>query len=122
VTTRCNKYQSISFLIDESGSIGSGPFQYAKSFLYAYVNQTYDDLSLMSIHFFDSSFEPWVYYGNNRANILNMIQSKVYRGAGTATGNAINASVSLIKAANYPNGVPKILVILTDGGSYDSVI
>lgn len=122
VTTRCNKYQSISFLVDESGSIGASAFQYAKSFLYAYVNQTYDDLSIMSIHFFDSTFDPYIYYGNNRATILNMIQSKAYRGAGTATGNAINSSVALIKNKNFPNGVPKVLVILTDGGSYDSVI
>lgn len=122
VTTRCNKYQSISFLVDESGSIGSSAFVYAKSFLYAYVNQTYDDLSIMSIHFFDSSFDPYIYYGNNRANMLNMIQAKSYRGGGTATGNAINASVALIKQKQFPNGVPKILVILTDGGSYDSVI
>jgi matrilin len=76
----------------------------------------------MSIHFFDSTFDPYIYYGNNRANMLNMIQSKAYRGAGTATGSAINASVALIKAKQFPNGVPKILVILTDGGSYDSVI
>lgn len=76
----------------------------------------------MSIHFYDSSFDPWIAYGNNRATILNKIASKAYRGGGTATGLAINSSVSLIKAANYPNGVPKILVILTDGVSYDSVI
>jgi matrilin len=76
----------------------------------------------MSIHFFDSTFDPYIYYGNNRANMLNMINSKSYRGAGTATGSAINASVALIKAKQFPNGVPKILVILTDGGSYDSVI
>lgn len=76
----------------------------------------------MSIHFFDSAFDPWIYYGNNRASILNLINSKAYRGGGTATGNAINASVNVIKAKNFPNGVPKILVIMTDGGSYDSVI
>ena len=76
----------------------------------------------MSIHFYDSTFDPWIAYGNNRANILNLIASKAYRAGGTKTGNAINSSVSLIKAANYPNGVPKILVILTDGVSYDSVL
>lgn len=76
----------------------------------------------MSIHFFDSAFDPYIYYGTNRATMLNMIQSKPYRGGGTATGNGINASVALIKNANFPNGVPKILVILTDGGSFDSVL
>jgi hypothetical protein len=48
--------------------------------------------------------------------MLSMIQYKAYMRAGTATGLAINASVQVIKNANYPNGVPKILVILTDGG------
>lgn len=111
----------MNFLIDESGSIGAGPFEYARSFLYTYVNQTYDDLSLMSIHFYDSTFDPWLYYGNNRATLLSGIQSKPYRSGGTKTGSAINASVAEIKKANYPNGVPKIMVIMTDGVSYDSV-
>ncbi len=75
----------------------------------------------MSIHFYDSTYEPYIYYGNNRATILGMIASKPYRSRGTYTGLAINASVARIGAANYPNGVPKILVILTDGGSYDNV-
>lgn len=122
VTTRCNKYQSINFLVDESGSIGSSAFQHAKSFLYAYVNQTYDDLSIMSIHFYDTTYDPYIAYGSNRATMLSMIQSKPYRGGSTATGLAINASVQVIKNAKYPNGVPKILVILTDGESYDSVL
>jgi matrilin-3 len=37
------------------------------------------------------------------------------------TGRAINASIASIASGNYPNGVPKILVILTDGVSYDDV-
>ncbi len=122
VTTTCNKYQSINFLIDESGSVGNTAFKNALSFLETYVNTTNDDLSLMSIHFFDSAFDFYLDYGKNRATLLSMIQSKPYRGGGTATGNAINSSVSLIKAKNFPKGLPKILVILTDGGSYDSVI
>jgi uncharacterized protein with von Willebrand factor type A (vWA) domain len=109
-------------LVDESGSIGSSAFQNAKSFLYSYVNQTYDDLSIMSIHFYDGSFDPYIYYGNNRAAILSMIQSKSYRAGTTNTGLAINASVQLIRNANFPNGVPKILVVLTDGESQDAVL
>ena len=51
-----------------------------------------------------------------------MIPIKHYRGFNTYTGRAINASVNLINSANFPNGLPKILVILTDGASNDSVI
>jgi uncharacterized protein YegL len=50
-----------------------------------------------------------------------MLASKSYRGLGTYTGNAINASVLKINAGNFKNGVPKLLVILTDGGSADNV-
>ena len=75
----------------------------------------------MSIHFYDTTYEPYIGYGNNRATILSMIASKAYRSRGTITGGAINASVASIASGNYPNGVPKILVILTDGVSYDNV-
>jgi hypothetical protein len=51
-----------------------------------------------------------------------MIKAKIYRSKGTYTGIAINASVARIAAKNYPNGLPKLLVILTDGGSADDVL
>lgn len=122
VTSTCNKYQSINFLIDESGSIGLGPFQNVISFLNLYVNQTLDDLSLMSIDFFDSSFDPYIGYGNNKSTIMSMITTKSYRGRGTYTGLAINASINRIASGSFKNGVPKLLVILTDGGSRDNVL
>ena len=86
------------------------------------MGQTNDDLSIMSIHFYSSSYKPYIYYGNNRADMLSLIQSKPYPGGGTYTGKAINASVASIAAGNYPNGVPKLRVILTDGVSYDDVL
>ncbi|CAM6005793.1 unnamed protein product [Sphagnum balticum] len=76
----------------------------------------------MSIYFFDDTFDPYIGYGNTRASILTKLQSKVYRGGGTYTGSAINQTINKIVAANYANGVPKILVILTDGISYDDVV
>ena len=75
----------------------------------------------MSIHFYSSTFQSYIGYGNNRASIISMIQNKPYPGGGTMTGRGINASIASIAAANYPNGVPKLLVILTDGVSYDNV-
>lgn len=51
-----------------------------------------------------------------------MITSKIYSAGGTFTGIAINATVDKIEAANYPNGLPKILAVFTDGGSSDAVL
>ena len=66
VTQRCNKHQSISFLIDESGSIGNVNFQLAKAFLTKYITNTYDDPALMSVHFFDTTFEPYLDFGKSK--------------------------------------------------------
>jgi hypothetical protein len=123
VTSTCNKYQSINFLVDESSSIGSSSFSSALSFLSSYVSQTNDDLTMMSINFFDSSFESWMGYNNNKTAVLSRIAAKTYRGSGNpATGSAINASVAQINAANFPNGTPKILVVLTSGTSTNDVV
>ena len=75
----------------------------------------------MSIHFYSNTYQEYINFGNNRADIISMIQNKGYPGGGTLTGMAINQTVARINAANYPNGVPKLLVILTDGVSYDNV-
>ena len=56
VTIRCNKYQSVNFLVDQSGSVGASNFQHALTFIETYVSQTYDDLSIMSIHFYASAY------------------------------------------------------------------
>jgi len=76
----------------------------------------------MSINFFDSTYEPYIGFGNNRSTIMSMVTSKNYRSGGTKTGAAINASVAKIATQNFANGLPKLLVILTDGGSGDDVV
>jgi len=54
--------------------------------------------------------------------MLAKIDTKPYNAGGTFTGLAINATIAKIAAANYPNGVPKILIVMTDGGSADNVL
>ena len=122
MTIPCNKEQSINFLVDQSGSIGSSNFKYAIDFLSIYATQTLDNFNIMSINFFDSTFEPYIDFGNNQSQILSLIKSKPYRSLGTRTGIAINASVAKIAAKNFSNGLPKLLVVLTDGGSGDDVL
>ncbi len=122
VTKKCNKVQSVNFLVDESGSIQAANFVFAKQFLYDYINTTNDDPTLDSIHFYDSTFEPWLGYGNTKAQLLAGITSKPYRGLGTYTGSAINQTIAKILAANFSAGVNKVLIVLTDGFSYDDVL
>lgn len=121
VTQRCNKLQSVNFLVDESGSIGAPGFQLALSFLSTYVTNTYDDPTLTSIQFFDSSFEPYLNYGNNKTQLLAGIAAKTYRAGGTLTGDAINKTTAQILAANFDSGLNKVMILMTDGKSYDQV-
>lgn len=90
VTQKCNKLQSVNFLVDESGSIGAPGFQLALQFLEMYVKDTNDDLSIMSIHFYDNQFDPYIEYGNNKSYLMTQIPIKPYRARGTLTGSAIN--------------------------------
>ena len=78
-------------------------------------------MALMSVHFYSGTFEHFRDYGHTRAELLSSIQSKPYLGGSTLTGHGINRTVAAINAGNYPNGVPKIMVVLTDGISYDNV-
>lgn len=122
MTQKCNKTQSINFLVDESGSIGAASFVMAIEFLEMYINTTLDDLSLMRIDFFGTDFVPYIGYGNDYDYMLNMIQNKIYGSTSTNTNRAVIASVDRVLQANYPKGLPKIIAVLTDGASQEVVV
>lgn len=86
-----------------------------------YVNNGKDDVSLMSIHFYDTFYDPYISYNNNKAYFLNWIPKKPYRAQSTYTGLAIDASINTILSAGFSKAIPKILVVMTDGASQDSV-
>ncbi len=54
--------------------------------------------------------------------MLSGIAAKTLRGGGTTTGDAINKTIAKILAANFDKGLNKILVVVTDGKSYDNVL
>ena len=76
----------------------------------------------MSVHFYDSTFDPYIDYGKNKTYFMTNIPLKGYRGGGTKTGLAMNQTVNKILAGNFKKGLPKIMVVLTDGESYDAVL
>jgi methylmalonyl-CoA mutase cobalamin-binding subunit len=53
---------------------------------------------------------------------LAAVTTKYYRALGTNTGSAINQTVDKIMAANFDKGLNKIMIVLTDGYSYDDVL
>ena len=53
--------------------------------------------------------------------MLQGIANKTYRSGGTLTGQSINATTAKIIAANFDKGLNKVMVVMTDGYSYDSV-
>lgn len=122
VTKRCNKIQAVNFLVDQSGSIGAANFALALDFLTKYITETLDDPKLTSIHFYNSAFERYLNYGNTKTQLLAGIASKIYRQLGTLTGSAINQTIELINAGNFPKGLNKIMIVMTDGLSYDDVL
>lgn len=50
----------------------------------------------MSVHFFDTTFEPYLDFGKSKAEILAAIAAKTLRGGGTTTGDSINKTISKI--------------------------
>ena len=116
-------------MLDSSQSINSAGkknFQIIKDFVKAIVKSvkigrnetefgmaTFSDLNLFSVHFNFSSY-------SNTSKIVEAIQRIPYDAAGTYAGNDLNR----IRTELFPmarNGIPNILMVITDGQSQDSV-
>lgn len=122
VTQSYNKYQSVNFLVDESSAIGTTNFNYVKTFLTNYVNQTTDDPTLISINYFDAAYDASVGFGSSKSAILSAIPSKTCRCSGNGNlGLAINSTIAKINSRGFSNGVNKILVVLVGSTSSDNV-
>ena len=109
-------------MIDESGSIGWGNFNLTLNFLEEFINVTNDDPAMMSIHFYDAAIDPYLDYNKTKTQLVTGVRSKTYRAGGTYTGKAIKSAVDKIQASNLGDGVNKILIVITDGQSYDQVV
>ena len=77
---------------------------------------------MMSVHFYDAAFEPYLNYGNSKDQLITGLKSKIYRAGGTYTGRALKSSADKILASSLGVGVNKILIVVTDGQSYDQVV
>ncbi|RXM30018.1 Collagen alpha-3(VI) chain [Acipenser ruthenus] len=120
----------IIFLVDSSWSIGKENFQYVREFLYDVVkalNKGDNEFNFAIVQYSGSpktEFQLNTYA--NKQDILFHIRSMPYRGGGTRTGLGLEYLIKthLTEAAGSraSEGVPQIIVVLTDGRSQDDVI
>ena len=122
----CQSKIDLMFVIDMSGSIRSSGYALEKQFARDVAN--YFDIGL------DATRVALISYSSNsridfdfndyttKADLLAKIMSVGYGGGGTSTDKALNDATAMFQntirgARSLSEGVPKICVLLTDGGS-----
>ncbi|XP_062342834.1 collagen alpha-1(XIV) chain-like isoform X1 [Osmerus eperlanus] len=116
------------FLVDGSWSIGDDNFQKIIGFLYSTtgaLDEIGPDGTQVAIAQFsdDARTEFKLNTYNNKENLLEAIQRIAYKGGNTKTGRAIQHvkdSIFTVEGG-MRRGIPKVLVVLTDGRSQDDV-
>ncbi|XP_061633704.1 collagen alpha-1(XIV) chain isoform X1 [Phyllopteryx taeniolatus] len=118
----------LAFLVDGSWSIGDDNFMKITNFLYSTIgslDQIGPDGTQVAICQFsdDARTEVQLSSHGNKEALLEAIQRIRYKGGNTKTGRAIkHVKESIFKSdVGARRGVPKVLVVLTDGRSQDDV-
>ncbi|XP_037128809.1 collagen alpha-1(XIV) chain [Syngnathus acus] len=118
----------LAFLVDGSWSIGDDNFMKITNFLYNAIgslDQIGPDGTQVAICQFsdDARTEVQLSSHGNKEALLEAIQRIRYKGGNTKTGRAIkHVKESIFTSdAGARRGVPKVLVVLTDGRSQDDV-
>uniref|UniRef100_A0A8D0GWS9 Collagen alpha-3(VI) chain n=1 Tax=Sphenodon punctatus TaxID=8508 RepID=A0A8D0GWS9_SPHPU len=119
----------IIFLVDSSWSIGKEHFQLVREFLYDVVKHLDvggNDFRFALVQFSGNphtEFQLNTYHTNQ--DVLSHIAHMPYMGGGTKTGKGLEYLIQnhLTKAAGSraSDGVPQVIIVLTDGRSQDDV-
>ncbi|TFK02284.1 Collagen alpha-3(VI) chain [Platysternon megacephalum] len=119
----------IIFLVDSSWSIGKEHFQLVREFLYDVVKSLAvggNDFRFALVQFSGNphtEFQLNTYHSNQ--DVLSHISNMPYLGGGNKTGKGLEYLIQnhLTKAAGSraSDGVPQIIIVLTDGRSQDDV-
>ncbi|XP_078407822.1 collagen alpha-3(VI) chain-like [Cetorhinus maximus] len=120
----------IVFLVDTSWSIGQENFQYVREFLFRVIKAFDIGENRFRFGLVQYSEKPQSEFHLNtyftKQNILFHIWNMSYKGGGTKTGLALEYVIKdqLTKAtgSRAEQGVPQIIIVLTDGRSQDDVI
>jgi len=131
---RCNRSIDAVFLIDESGSIRSSSFVSSLSFIRSVIdafpneNLRGENGTRFGLALFDSGYRDSFYLSSysSKSQYFAALSSVSQRAGGTRLGNALNQILPRqftetlgLRPGNY--GLPRILIVLTDGRSSDAV-
>ena len=121
---------NLVFLVDGSGSIeaqGAGNFQRSKDFIIALVNTFEvgrDKVNVATVlywHSYSIVHRLNTHYSNE--NVVRAIQGMRYPGGGTSTGQGLEVIKNQIfKNLGDRSQIEKVVVVVTDGLSQDSVV
>ena len=131
---KCNRSVDVVFLIDESGSVGSTNFHECLDFVKNMTTAFPDDKlsgkdgTRFGLSTFSSSYKSQFYLSTytNQSDYLSAISRVSYAGGSTFLGEALEEILSdqFTKERGLRpevDGVPRILIVLTDGQSHDNV-
>ena len=130
----CERSVDAVFLLDESGSVGATDFTRSKNFVRTLINAFPDnkigdtDGSRFGLAAFSSSYRSIFSLStySTKAGYLAAVDRVIKRGGGTNLGFALTSVQSQFTesrgARPEEDGLPRILVVLTDGRSSDSVL
>uniref|UniRef100_A0A8C4N459 Uncharacterized protein n=1 Tax=Eptatretus burgeri TaxID=7764 RepID=A0A8C4N459_EPTBU len=129
VFTACPEAQAdLVFLVDGSSSVNVENFRLVKDFLSRVISYLphigADGTQVAVIQYSDQPMsEVQLNRYRDQSLLLQAVQAIPFRGGGTLTGHAIQYVLHMIfqSSAGTRPGVPRILVVLTDGQSLDSV-
>ncbi|XP_061140665.1 vitrin isoform X2 [Syngnathus typhle] len=120
----CLNANDIAFVIDGSSSVGTGNFRTVLQFV-ANITREFEisdtDTRVGAVQYtYEQRLEFSFGQHNTKAEVLNAIKRIDYWSGGTSTGAAITYAAEQLFSKSKPNK-RKILIVITDGRSYDDV-